>query len=94
MTTEGREREIAERHEQLSASPLGTWTPLVVIHEDRGYLLAQLTASRERVAALEGALEAIIYASDQCQGHRDCGHSMDPWKTARELLALTPGRAS
>ena len=53
-----------------------------------------ITQLRERVAALEGALVAIIYASDQCVGHRDCGHSMEPWTTARELLALTPGRAS
>lgn len=32
------------------------------------------------------ALEAIIYASDQCQGHRLCGHDMEPWKKARALL--------
>ena len=32
-------------------------------------------------------LEAIIYASDGCMGHRDCVHSMEPWKRARALLA-------
>jgi len=41
---------------------------------------------QERDELLE-ALRAIIYASDQCQGHRDCGHSMEPWQQARALLA-------
>lgn len=36
---------------------------------------------------LMAALQAIIYASDQCQGHRACGHSMEPWINARALLA-------
>lgn len=31
-------------------------------------------------------LEAIIYASDGCRGHRDCAHSMEPWQRARALL--------
>lgn len=32
-------------------------------------------------------LEAIIYASDGCMGHRQCStHSMDPWQRARALL--------
>jgi hypothetical protein len=32
-------------------------------------------------------LEAIIWASDGCQGHRHCAHSMEPWQRARALLA-------
>lgn len=31
-------------------------------------------------------LEAILYASDGCMGHRDCAHSMEPWQRARALL--------
>jgi len=32
-------------------------------------------------------LEAIIWASDGCMGHRQCNHSMEPWQRARALLA-------
>lgn len=32
-------------------------------------------------------LEAIVWASDGCVGHRDCAHSIEPWKRARALLA-------
>lgn len=32
-------------------------------------------------------LEAIIFASDGCMGHRECVHSMEPWQRARALLA-------
>lgn len=31
-------------------------------------------------------LESIIWASDGCQGHRQCAHSMEPWQRARALL--------
>lgn len=31
-------------------------------------------------------LEAIIFASDGCVGHRQCAHSMEPWQRARTLL--------
>lgn len=31
-------------------------------------------------------LEAIIWASDGCMGHRHCAHSMEPWQRARALL--------
>jgi hypothetical protein len=31
-------------------------------------------------------LEAIIFASDGCAGHRQCAHSMEPWQRARKLL--------
>ena len=31
-------------------------------------------------------LESIIYASDGCNGHRHCTHSMEPWQRARALL--------
>lgn len=32
-------------------------------------------------------LEAIIWASDGCVGHRQCSHSMEPWQRARALLS-------
>ncbi len=32
-------------------------------------------------------LEAIIWVSDGCIGHRQCLHSMTPWERARALLA-------
>lgn len=31
-------------------------------------------------------LEAIIWASDGCVGHKHCAHSMEPWQRARALL--------
>lgn len=31
-------------------------------------------------------LEDIIFASDGCEGHRHCVHSMEPWQRARALL--------
>jgi hypothetical protein len=31
-------------------------------------------------------LEAIIWASDGCMGHKHCIHSMEPWERARALL--------
>lgn len=31
-------------------------------------------------------LEDIIWASDGCVGHRQCGHTMEPWQRARALL--------
>ena len=37
------------------------------------------------VEAIE-ILEAIIFASDGCMGHRQCAHSMEPWQRARALL--------
>ena len=43
-----------------------------------------LTVERDRLRA---ALETIISASDQCRGHRDCGHSMEGWTLARAILA-------
>jgi hypothetical protein len=36
-------------------------------------------------------LRAIIDASDQCQGHRYCNHSMEPWQRARRLLMSIDG---
>lgn len=36
-------------------------------------------------------LRDIIYASDLCQGHRDCAHSMEPWQRARALLMRLEG---
>jgi hypothetical protein len=31
-------------------------------------------------------LEEIIWASDGCQGHKNCAHSMEPWQRARAFL--------
>lgn len=31
-------------------------------------------------------VRAILYASDDCQGHRGCAHSMEPWQRARKLI--------
>lgn len=47
-------------------------------------------ASARAIAPLIEAidiLEAIIWASDGCVGHRECAHSMEPWQRARALLA-------
>lgn len=47
------------------------------------------TDSAEIIAQLVEAvdiLEAIIFASDGCVGHRHCAHSMEPWQRARALL--------
>jgi hypothetical protein len=51
-------------------------------------VISEAAAALDRTEALEQALTAIIYASDQCQGHRGCGHSMEPWQNARKLLGL------
>jgi hypothetical protein len=32
------------------------------------------------------ALRTIIYASDKCQGHRNCDHDMAGWAVARAVL--------
>jgi hypothetical protein len=32
------------------------------------------------------AVRQILYASDGCVGHRECVHSMEPWRRARTLL--------
>ena len=44
----------------------------------------------DKIAALTEALEGIIYASDQCRGHRDCGYSMELWARARAALREAP----
>ena len=47
-------------------------------------------ASARVIATLAEAveiLEAIIWASDGCMGHRQCVHSMEPWQRARALLS-------
>ena len=43
------------------------------------------TALLAEVRRLRAALLAIVYASDDCQGHKGCRHSMDPWVEARRL---------
>ena len=54
--------------------------------------LYQQSIKRHEAATepLRAALAAIIHASDQCRGHRECGHSMEPWQRARTLLAAEP----
>lgn len=45
--------------------------------------------SLEVLAPFIGAwdvMQAIIFASDGCVGHRQCAHSMEPWQRARKLL--------
>jgi hypothetical protein len=44
----------------------------------------------ERLRMLE-ALRTIIYASDKCQGHRNCDHDMTGWVLARAILAEVEG---
>lgn len=46
---------------------------------------ASLRAIAPLVEAVD-ILEAIIWASDGCRGHRQCVHSMEPWQRARALL--------
>jgi predicted trehalose synthase len=53
----------------------------------------QLEAVRVSLAQERGAwqraveiIRDIIYASDGCVGHRDCNHSIKPWKDARAFL--------
>lgn len=52
-----------------------------------------LELARLENAELLCALRAIIHASDQCRGHRQCGHSMEPWAAARALLARIDAHA-
>lgn len=53
-------------------------------------VVAELTDASARVIAplVEAVeiLEAIIFASDGCVGHRHCAHSIEPWLRARALL--------
>jgi hypothetical protein len=57
----------------------GWVTPDDVARADAPRLVAEVRRSVE-------VIRAIIYASDHCQGHKDCAHSMSPWMDARELL--------
>ena len=47
--------------------------------DSSAYVIAPL------VEAVE-ILEAIIWASDGCVGHRNCAHLLEPWQRARALL--------
>jgi hypothetical protein len=51
-----------------------------------GVLGAPAEIAVPRDSELENVLEAIIFASDGCVGHRQCAHSMEPWQRARALL--------
>ncbi len=53
------------------------------------YMMAN-NRQAEEVERLREALEQIIFASDQCRGHADCAHSMQPWQDARALLIRRP----
>lgn len=61
-------------------------TPDTPIHEVR---VEFTDASAAFIAPLIEAvdiLEAIIFASDGCAGHRQCVYSMEPWQRARALV--------
>lgn len=59
---------------------------VTALQRDLRAVLLELDAQRARVVELEAILTAIIYASDGCVGHRDCNHSVKPWKDARHAL--------
>jgi hypothetical protein len=40
-----------------------------------------------QIAQMLEALRTIIYASDKCQGHRNCAHDMTGWTLAREIIS-------
>ena len=52
--------------------------------EDRQRQYNRANDAWAEVARLRAALQAIIDASDGCMGHRNCNHSMDGWRLARE----------
>ena len=49
----------------------------------------EIDALQEKLADQARVIEAIIYASDGCKGHRGCNHSMKPWQDARALITET-----
>lgn len=51
-------------------------------------LLSEADADLESPNDPDAILRAIIYASDGCVGHRDCNHSIEPWKRARAYLEM------
>jgi hypothetical protein len=58
---------------------------------DRAFIAAARTdvpALLAEVDRLREILTAIIYASDGCVGHKDCNHSIKPWKDARAHLGM------
>jgi hypothetical protein len=46
---------------------------------------------RDLAPELVAVIRAIIDASDGCVGHRQCAHSMKPWRDARRLLMRIDG---
>lgn len=46
----------------------------------------RLQQTNARMKKVEEAAWEIVYASDQCLGHRNCGHSMKPWQHMRAAL--------
>lgn len=55
------------------------------------YLLTRRAPSPDPAPDMLAALYAIIYASDRCQGHRNCDHDMSGWTLAREVIAKIEG---
>lgn len=57
--------------------------------QTEGVMAVMTDDSAKAIAPLVEAidiLEEIIWASDGCQGHKHCAHSMEPWQRARALL--------
>lgn len=50
--------------------------------------ISWLVAEVRRLRETEKAALEVIYASDGCQGHRGCNHSMDPWRHLRAALGM------
>lgn len=80
-------RVIHTLRETVQVIPLERWEG----PDDFPPTRVEMTDASARVIAplLEAVeiLEAIIWASDGCVGHRQCVHSMEPWQRARDLLA-------
>lgn len=67
---------------------------VVLCDDEQYYPTAPPERDARLIAAapdLLAALEAIIYASDGCVGHRACNHSVEPWRQARVAIAKAVG---
>jgi len=75
--------------------PASTWTqtwppeiPLARVREVAEREFREVATLRERLAALEGAIQAILDHSDFCVGHRDCAKPIgNAWSNARALAS-------
>lgn len=62
-----------------------TWTQVIAVAAvvlALAYLVVTLALERDEYRR---CLLDIIYSSDGCVGHKDCNHSIEPWKRARKL---------